>query len=74
MSAVLGDSAQTLSRHLYGDGLAELWYEDALLLEIWATTNLAARIELCCTGTVAVATADLRLLAGYFTLLGHTNS
>ncbi len=74
MGTVLSDGAQTLGRDLDGHGLTELGNEDALLLEVWATTNFTARIELRCTRAVAVAATDLGLLAGYFTLLGHSNS
>ena len=74
VGTVLSDGTQTLGRDLDGHGLTELRNEDTLLLEVWATTDLAARIELRCTRTVAVAATDLGLLAGYFTLLGHSNS
>ena len=56
---VLLDVAHTLSGDGHEDGLTELRYENAALLEVSLTANLAGRVELRSTRTVRVPSAYL---------------
>lgn len=58
VGAVLLDGAETASRDVDADAFLEFWDIDALFLEIWVTTNLAARVELRCTGAVRISSSD----------------
>ncbi len=53
--------------------LIKFWNEDAALLEVRLTADLATRIELRRTCAVRVAAANLGFLARNFALLCHTN-
>lgn len=52
------DSPEASGRNVEADALFEFWNIYALFLEIWVTTNLAARVELRGTGTVRISSTD----------------
>lgn len=56
--AVLLDSAETASRNVDAHRFLDFRDVNTLLLEIWVATNLTARIELRCTGTVRISSSD----------------
>jgi hypothetical protein len=57
--AVLLDVAHSLGRDGHEDGLAELRYENAALVEVCLTTNLSGWVELSSTRTVRIPSAYL---------------
>lgn len=69
--AVFCDCTKSLGRNVHGHMLVDFGYENTLLLHVWRTTNLPARIKLRCTSAVRVAATDLGGLAGYFTNFSH---
>ncbi len=56
--AILLNGAETASRNVDADAFLEFWDIDTLFLEIWVTTNLAAGVELRCTGAVRISSSD----------------
>ena len=56
--AFLLDGAEAAGRDCEREGLLELRNVHLLLLKVWITADIAARVELGSTSTVAVATAD----------------
>ena len=63
---VLLNSFETLHRNIHDNGLTELAYIDAALLEIGLATDLAGRVELRRAGTIGVPPTDLSGLASDF--------
>lgn len=59
MCTALLDSLESASGYFDRDGLLELRYINALLLEVWVFARLARRVELGSTGPVGVAAANL---------------
>lgn len=58
VGAVLLDGAEAARRDVDADAFLEFRDIDTLFLEIRVTTNLAARVELRCTGAVGISSPD----------------
>lgn len=58
VGAVLLDGAKTASRDVDADAFLEFGNVNTLFLKIWVTTNLAARVELRCAGSVRISSSD----------------
>ncbi len=71
--AVLLDVLEALGGDVDKDGRAEFCDEDATLLEVCLTANLASRVELGSTRAVRVTTADLRCFSGYCAASCHSS-
>lgn len=71
VGAILGNGAHTFGGEDDGHGAVKLRDEDALLLEVRLLADVAGRVELGSTNTVAVAASDLRALLCDRTNLCH---
>lgn len=71
--AVLFDVAHAVSTNIYQEEFAELRNKNAALREVGLTANFSRRVELSSTRPVAVPSAYLSALAGYFTFACHSS-